>query len=120
MYKESDKVELKRELNDSFKKEVIAFANTDGGMIYIGIDDDGEIVGISDSTREMEAISNMIGDGIHPDLRMFTTVNLRKIEGKEIIVIEVLRGTKRPYHLTSKGMKPSGVFVRHGITASPA
>jgi ATP-dependent DNA helicase RecG len=51
---------------------------------------------------------------------MFTKIELKKIDGKDIIHIEVLRGTKRPYHLTSKGMKPTGVFVRHGITSSPA
>jgi ATP-dependent DNA helicase RecG len=39
---------------------------------------------------------------------------------KEIIEIEVAKGTKRPYHLVSKGLKPAGVFVRHGITSSPA
>ena len=120
MYKETEKVELKRELNDSLKKEIIAFANTNGGTIFIGIDDDGDIVGVSNPARIMESISNMIGDSIHPDLRMFTNIKIKKIDGKDIIQIEVLRGTKRPYHLTSKGMKPSGVFVRHGITSSPA
>ena len=120
MYKETDIVELKRELNDSLKKEVIAFANTNGGTILIGISDDGEIVGVINPARIMESISNIIGDSIHPDLRMFTKIELKKIDGKDIIHIEVLRGTKRPYHLTSKGMKPTGVFVRHGITSSPA
>lgn len=120
MYRESDKMELKRELNDSLKKEVIAFANTEGGLIYIGIDDEGEIVGLLNPARDMESVSNMIGDSIHPDLRMFTNVNLKKIEGKDVILVEILRGTKKPYHLTNKGMKPSGVFVRHGITSRPA
>lgn len=120
MFKETDRVELKREFNDSLKKEIIAFANTNGGKIYIGIDDDGNIIGLSNAKENMEAISNSISDAIRPDLRMFTSINLLTIEGKEIIEIEVLKGTKKPYHLTSKGMKSSGVFIRHGITTHPA
>ena len=44
-YKESYTVELKRELNADFKKEIIAFANSDGGEIYIGVDDNGKVIG---------------------------------------------------------------------------
>lgn len=119
MFKETDTIELKRELNESVKKEIIAFANTNGGKIYIGIDDDGQIIGLSKAKENMEAISNSISDGIRPDLRMFTSVNLLVIDGKEVIEIEVLKGTKKPYYLTSKGMKPTGIFIRHGITSHP-
>lgn len=57
MFKETDRIELKRELNDSLKKEIVAFVNTNGGKIYIGIDDDGRIIGLSHAKKNMEAIS---------------------------------------------------------------
>lgn len=118
--KETENIEFKRELNESLKKELIAFANTYGGEIYIGIDDDGRILGLDNAKQNMEAVSNIIRDSIKPDLTLITSVKIMKIEGKEVIKIEVLKGTKRPYHLVAKGLKPSGVFVRHGITSAPA
>lgn len=119
-FKETEKIELKRELNESIKKELIAFANTYGGEIYIGVDDYGKIIGLDNAKQDLESVSNIIRDSIKPDLTFFTSVKIIEIEGKEVIQIEVLQGTKKPYHLAAKGLKPSGVFVRHGITSSPA
>jgi ATP-dependent DNA helicase RecG len=120
IFKETEHIEFKRELNDSVKKEIIAFANTDGGKIYVGVDDSGNVVGLNNSKLDLESISNTIRDSIKPDLSMHTAVYIRELNSKEIIEIEVAKGTKRPYHLVSKGLKPAGVFVRHGITSSPA
>lgn len=119
-YKESFTVELKQEINADFKKEIIAFANSEGGEIYVGVAKDGSIVGVDDSEKVMEQIGNMIRDGIRPDLSAYTSIAAVNDEGKTIIKINVLRGTKRPYHLTDKGLKPSGVFVRHGVSSVPA
>lgn len=120
VFKESYTTELKRELNADFKKEVIAFSNCDGGEIYVGVDDNGTVVGVENSERIMEAIGNMIRDGIKPDLTAYTSIEEIKINEVPIIRVNVLRGTKRPYHLTDKGLKPTGVFVRHGISSVPA
>lgn len=118
--KETENIELKRELNESIKKELIAFANTYGGEIYIGIDYDGEIIGLVNAKQDLESVSNIIRDSIKPDLTLITSVKIIEIKGKEVIKIDVLKGIKRPYHLVSKGLKPSGVFIRHGITSAPA
>ncbi|MCG8541174.1 MAG: putative DNA binding domain-containing protein [Clostridia bacterium] len=118
--KETENIEFKRELNESLKKELVAFANTHGGEVYIGIDDSGKIVGLDDAKKDLEAISNSIRDSIKPDLTLITSAKIIEIDGKEVIKIEILKGTKRPYHLAAKGLKPSGVFVRHGITSAPA
>lgn len=119
-YEESATVELKSEVNADFKKEVIALANTDGGTIYIGIDNNGQAVGISNPDDVMAQIGNMIRDGIKPDLTAYTSIEAVDEGGAKIICITVLRGVKRPYHLTDKGLKPSGVFVRHGVSSVPA
>lgn len=119
-YEESSTVELKRELNSDFKKEIIAFANTDGGEIFVGVNRDGTPLGVTDCEEVMEQIGNMIQDGIKPDLTAYTTIGAVEDEGLKIIRVAVLRGTKRPYHLSEKGLKPSGVFVRHGVSSVPA
>ena len=64
MYQESETIELKRELTKNIKKEIVAFANTKGGTIYIGIDDDGNIIGLKNINSDIEALSSMIHDGI--------------------------------------------------------
>ena len=69
MYNESNKTELKIELVDNVKKEIIAFLNTDGGVIYVGVDDNGSVVGIS-NRQERDSLelklSNWIQDAIYP------------------------------------------------------
>ena len=46
MYIESETVELKQELNKNIKKEIVALANSKGGTIYIGITDEGKVLGL--------------------------------------------------------------------------
>ncbi|GHU60474.1 ATPase AAA [Clostridia bacterium] len=120
MYEESSQVELKREVNADFKKEVVAFANSDGGEIFVGVEKNGSVVGVADCDAVMAQIGNMIRDGIKPDLTAYTTIEAITDNGARVIRVAVLRGTKRPYHLTDKGLKPGGVFVRHGVSSVPA
>lgn len=119
-FAESYKVELKRELNQDFKKEIIAFANSDGGEIFVGVDKNGNPFEITDTESTMEAIGNMIRDGIRPDLTAYTSIEKVSANGVPVIRVAVMRGIKRPYHLTDKGLKPTGVFVRHGVSSVPA
>lgn len=119
-YTESPTIELKQELTDGLKKEVVAFANSEGGTIYIGINNDGSIVGVSHADSISLQAVNMIRDAIKPDISMFTTCNIENVENKNVIVISVQRGTVRPYYITEKGLKPSGVYVRQGTTSVPA
>ncbi len=119
-FKESFTTELKRELNTDFKKEIIAFANCDGGEIYIGVEDNGMVIGVENIEKTMESIGNMIRDGIKPDLTAYTNIEEIKEKNLSIIRVTILRGTKRPYHLNDKGLKSTGVFVRHGISSVPA
>lgn len=119
-FKENDRTEFKEIINADFKKEIVAFANTNGGDIYVGVSDDGAIVGIENADKEMQRITSMIHDGIHPDLIPYTSMEVMEIDSKEIIHLSVSRGGKLPYHLTDKGLKPSGVYVRHGVSSVPA
>ena len=119
-YAESQFMELKETVNRDFRKEVVAFANSDGGEIYVGVARDGTVIGVENAEAEMEKIGNMIRDGIKPDLTAYTAIETIPSEGKQLIRVTVSRGLKRPYHLSDKGLKPSGVYVRHGVCSAPA
>lgn len=120
MIQETDHIELKEIFVPEIKKEVVAFTNSDGGTIYIGISDDGKFLGLNDDDSTMQQVSNAIRDGICPDVTMFTQLSFVHEEGKTAIKISVARGTKRPYYLRDKGMKPSGVYVRQETSSVPA
>lgn len=118
--KEGLTVELKRQIVDDIRKTVIAFANSEGGTIYIGVDDDGSVAGIEEISSEMLRLSNMIRDAIKPDVTMFVSYAQEKEQGKDIIKVTVQKGTECPYYLQSKGLRPEGVFVRQGASSVPA
>lgn len=123
--RESATVEFKRQLVDAVKREIIAFANTDGGDLYIGVDDEGIPVGVADPDSVMGGVGDMIRNAVKPDLTAYTTIEHEQLEDESgimhgVVHVTVLRGVHRPYYLASKGLKPTGVFIRHGVSAVPA
>ncbi len=114
MYKEDQKTELKVELTKDIKKEVVAFANSNDGTIYIGIDDNGNIIGLKNAEKDLEALSGMIREGICSDLTLYTKIYIENIENKDIIIVKVSEAPNKPYYLAEKGLKSSGVYLRHG------
>lgn len=117
---ESETVELKEIYTPELKKEIVAYANTNGGIIYIGVQDDGEVVGLDNADFVMQQISNSLRDSIRPDISMFTNIELLQENNKYLIKLIVSQGTKKPYYLSDKGLKPTGVYVRSGTTSAPA
>lgn len=120
VFKESETIELKRNLTPEIKKEIVAFANSGGGTIYVGIEDNGTIYGIDAPEKAEQQLSSIVHDAIKPDLTMFTSCRTKVYGGKQVLEITVQRGTDRPYYLTDKGLKPSGVYIRLGNTSIPA
>lgn len=120
MFVEDEYTELKQELTKDIKKEIIAFANTNGGKIYIGVDDNGNVVGLKNIKEDIEALSSMIKEGITTDLTLYTKISQEKINNKKIIRLDVMDAPNKPYYLTEKGIKPSGVYLRLGNTSIPA
>ena len=114
MYNEDQKTELKVELTKDIKKEVVAFANSNDGTIYIGIDDSGKIIGLKNAEKDLEALSGMIREGICSDLTLYTKIYIENIENKDIIIVKVSEAPNKPYYLAEKGLKSSGVYLRHG------
>lgn len=116
---ENQNVEFKQEYVPDIRKEVMGFANADGGTVYVGVRKDGTVLGVSDPDYVMLQIVNSLKDALAPDVMPFVRVNTEEIEGKRIIEINVTTGTNRPYYLREKGLKPSGVYVRKGSSTQP-
>ncbi len=114
MYREDQETELKVELTKDIKKEIVAFANTNNGTIYIGIDDNGKIIGLKQAEKDLEALSGMIREGIKSDLTLYTKIYIERVEDKDIIIVKVSEAPNKPYYLSDKGLKSSGVYLRHG------
>lgn len=117
---ESKLVELKETIVDDIKKEVIAFINSEGGNLYVGVADDGHVIGLDDPQSDMLRLTNMIRDTIKPDATMFVECQIEKIDTKDIVRVQVQKGTHAPYYLVGKGIRPEGVFVRQGTSSVPA
>lgn len=114
---ETENIEFKSQFTEEIYKEVIAFANTDGGIVYIGIDNDGNAVGLEDVDKEYTRITNGIRDAIMPDVTMFVRYTIRE---NKVVEIRVSEGTNKPYYLKAKGLKSNGVYVRQGTSSAPA
>ena len=112
--------EFKREYIPGINKSVVAFANTNGGTLFIGVADDGSIVGVQDVDSTMLAVSNSIRDTIKPDVTLFVDYQTEEMDGKTIIKIIVQKGTASPYYIAGKGIRPEGVYIRQGASSVPA
>lgn len=120
MFTENKTTEFKRKYVDDIKNTIIAFANCDGGTLYIGVDDDGTVCGVDDIDDTMLRVTNAIRDAVRPDITMFVECHNDVINQKPVVCVAVQRGTARPYYLQRKGIRPEGVYVRQGASTVPA
>lgn len=120
---ESKNVEFKVMLpknSEKYIKTIIAFANTQGGQLIIGIDDQTrEIIGVDEDIlfRTMDSISNAVSDACTPQI--VPNVEPRTLNGKTVIVVTVAPGPNRPYYLKSQG-REKGTYIRVAGTSRPA
>ncbi|MCL2138466.1 MAG: putative DNA binding domain-containing protein [Treponema sp.] len=112
--------EFKREYTEEIKKALIAFANTAGGTLYIGVNDDKSIYGVDNPDDVLLQITNTVRSSIKPDITMFVDYKTEKIGRSVIIIVTVQKGTACPYYLAGKGIRPEGVYVRQGAASVPA
>lgn len=119
-FRETEIVELKSIVMDDIKKEIIAFANCEGGTVYVGVADDGKVLGVENADECALQISNMVRDAVKPDVTMFIHYETLECDGKAVVAVNIQRGTNRPYYLAKKGLRPEGVYVRQGYSSVPA
>lgn len=117
---ENNRIEYKRELSTGLEKEVIAFLNyREGGIIYIGINKNGNIYGLADADGDQLKIKDRLKNNIRPSaLGLFDIVSEER-DGKGILKIIVASGPEKPYHLKKYGMSEKGCFIRLGSAAEP-
>lgn len=95
-FHESKNVELKARYTKSLLKTVSAFSNFHDGYIYVGIDDQGEVVGLQKIHEEKMVIENSINSTITP--KPFFDMNIIEFDGKTILEIKVYKGDNGPYY----------------------
>lgn len=117
---EDERTEFKAILNDKLEKEVVSFLNTDGGNIYIGVKDNGEIIGINDDLDKIQLdIKNRIRSNIEPMTLGLFDIKVKSYDDKKYIHLTIAGGNARPYYIKKFGMTPKGCFKRIGSAAEP-
>jgi predicted HTH transcriptional regulator len=113
---EGKTLEFKRDVSSpkNILKSLVAFANTAGGSLFIGVEDGTkEIIGVSNPLDEEERLCNLIADSISP--RLVPNVELMTVEGKTVLGVEVYPSGSRPHWISREG-HIDGVYVRLGST----
>lgn len=99
--RETRTIEFKETITNTFLKTVSAFSNYDGGKIFFGIDDDGNVKGLTDVKQSCLDIENKINDSISPQPNY--TLEIQKND--KIILLTVKSGAQKPYLYKSKAYK---------------
>lgn len=110
---ESQGVEYKQHVDDENKKNdfietVVAFLNTNRGVILVGVSDDGSVLG---SQKNVEDIRKLIHDSCDPPPRN-VKVEKKEISGERVIVVDVPEGDNKPY----QSRRNKNFYVRHNAT----
>lgn len=116
MYIENNKIELKRELVNDIKQEIIAFLNSQGGIIYVGVNDDGTLYPpflMENKDEILLKVSSWIQESFYP---LPSNLIVFDYNDDGVLKIEINEGSKKPYYLKDKGPKPSGVYKRVGTS----
>ncbi len=112
---ENHRIEYKRELTGHLEKEVVAFLNArEGGVLYIGIDDDGKAIGVQNCDQVQLIIKDRLKNNIQPSIMGLFEILHEKHDGKDIIRITVAGGLEKPYYLKKYGMTEKGCYLRIG------
>ena len=120
---ESKNIEYKVSLPDKsekYMKTIVAFANTQGGKLIVGVDDKThQIVGVENDVlfQMMDGIANAVSDSCVPQI--IPDIEPQTVDGKTVIVVSVEAGKNRPYYLKSKG-KDNGTYIRVAGTSRQA
>ena len=119
LQREGKTLEYKRDLSSPTKllRTIVAFANSAGGQLVIGVDDDGTVVGVDDPLAEDERIASLISDRVRPQL--VPAIDIVTLAGKTVLVVEVPLSTRRPHFMADQGPE-HGVYVRLGSTTRQA
>lgn len=113
---ENSRVEFKTKLVDDLEESIIGFLNSkDGGNIYIGVADNGKIIGLNGNIDLLQRkIKDRIISNIEPSVLGLFDIEVLETDNKKYLNIIVARGLEKPYHLKGMGMTPDSCFIRIG------
>lgn len=112
---ENSRTEFKIKLVDDLEETIIAFLNKDGGNIYIGVDDNGKVVGLKNSMDLFQRkVKDKIISNIEPSVLGLFDLEVLTKENKKYLKITVAKGYETPYHIKGMGMTPDSCFIRVG------
>lgn len=114
-YVESEHTELKRTMSDSLPKEIVAFLNSDGGTVYIGVEDDGTINGVDDLDGTLKKLADMFEFQILPDCRGLVSLCTRYENGRKVVEIDVQPGNAL-FYIRKYGRSAMGCYMHVGST----
>ncbi|MEZ6073805.1 MAG: putative DNA binding domain-containing protein [Pirellulales bacterium] len=112
--RESDKVEFKLPGADvtSLAAVACAFLNSEGGRLYVGVDDNGSVVGVDDAEKFAATLRSRLQELVTP--KALWSVNIDRVDDKDVVTVEVPQGEDRPY--VCKG----AIYVRRGSHTTAA
>ncbi|MCL2144379.1 MAG: putative DNA binding domain-containing protein [Endomicrobia bacterium] len=116
---ETNRIEYKEKLTDSLEKEAVAFLNSKGGDIYIGVKNDGTAVGVANPDDIQLKIKDRLKDNIRPSILGLFDVFTKDMHGKTVVVVNIASGSDVPYYIKQKGRSESGCFIRIGSAIQP-
>ena len=117
MLVESNKIELKVKYTNQIVKEIVAFLNAEGGKIYIGVDNDGKVVGVSNIDQILRSICDIIATQIEPSAQDMVKTELESINGILVVVVIVKKGISPLYCIKKYGFSTSGCAIRVGSSS---
>lgn len=113
---EDNNVEYKRELTNHLKREIVSMLNSNGGVIYLGVDDKTLLPFEVDDAQRHEwedIVSNCITSAFYPIPYSLIDV----LPNEEVFTIKVMSGRSKPYAIAKNGFDSSGVYIREGSHA---
>ncbi|MCL2176611.1 MAG: putative DNA binding domain-containing protein [Firmicutes bacterium] len=116
---ETENKEYKRELSDKLENSVIAFLNTGGGQIHIGVSDDGTVYGIDNIDATVRAFTDRVKNNISPSALGLFSIAVREDAGNKYFIVTIAGGTEKPYFYNKYGRTPKGTFMRVGVQNIP-
>ena len=113
---ENSRTEFKIKLVDDLEETIIGFLNSkDGGIIYLGVKDNGQVVGLNANLDLIQRkIKDRIISNIEPSVLGLFDIEILEKESKKYLKITIARGLEKPYHLKGMGMTPDSCFIRIG------
>src|SRR5690554_2533244 len=119
-FTENKHIEYKQKVTSEIEKEVVAFLNSnEGGVIYIGVDKNGEPVELKDIDQEQLLLKDRLKNNILPSCLGLFDIVVEKIDEKEIIKLIVAGGYEKPYYIKKYGLSEKGAFIRIGSASEP-